>query len=143
MILVFNTLSKEKAAWSAIKNGKILGHKNFVIGRGEDKSLQYLQKFLGQENLKLASFKGILLTIQDASLTQVKVFTNNINTLGWQLDMPVLASYYYQTEEYDKILQNLLKKIAQLKKFKAIKADYKYKTQISISKKHPKYKINK
>jgi|APSaa5957512576_1039674.scaffolds.fasta_scaffold25174_1 hypothetical protein len=142
MTLVFNILSIEKGAWQVLANGQIIFSHNFNIVRGEDKSLLHLQKLLDNNNLKLVNFKGCVLLVKDASMTQVKIFTTIINTLAWQFDWPLVADYYFQ-EDSEKMLAKVLKKLAKLKKFTAISPAYSREADISISKKQPKYKIAK
>ncbi|MFA6307953.1 MAG: hypothetical protein WCS88_04270 [Patescibacteria group bacterium] len=142
MILVLNILSIEKGTWLVVKNDQILFSHDFKINRGEDKSLLELQKLLQDNKLKLENFSGFILLVKDASMTQVKIFTITANTLAWQFDWPILADYYFK-EDNEKILIKILKKLAKIKKFKAVIPKYSRKVDISISKKQSKYKISK
>lgn len=142
MILVFNILSKEQGAWLIIKNDQTLFSHNFNIIRGEDKSLVHLQEMLDNNNLKLTDFSKFILLVKDASMTQVKVFTTTANSLAWQFNWPIVATYYFK-EDNDKVLARSLKKISKIKKFTAIKPKYSRRVDITPSKKKAKYKISK
>lgn len=142
MILVLSILDNNHGAWWAVKDNKVFLMHNFDMVRGEDKSLLQLQKMLDRGHLKLKDFSGFILLIKEASLTQVKIFTVSANTLAWQFNWPIVAQYYFK-EDNEKILSKLLKKIAKLKKFKAISPAYIRQADITISKKQPKYKISK
>jgi len=146
MFLVLSILSNNQGVWLVVKNSQIFLTRNFDIIRGEDKSLLHLQKILDNNGLKLEDFSGFILLLKEASLTQVKIFTTTANTLAWQFDWPIVAEYYFSAKgrgDNEKILAKVLKKIARLKKFKAITPKYHRQVDITISKKQAKYKISK
>ena len=142
MILVLNILDHNKGTWSVLDKKEIKYSHQFVMIKGEDSLLLHLDKFLQNNQLTLKSFTNLALTVKEASLTQVKIFTAIINTLGWQFNIPVLAEYYYSGQLKD-VLVSLLKKLSKQTKFKALKVKYKQAPDITISTKHPKYKIIK
>ena len=132
MILVFNVISNEKAAWLVIKKEQLIFRKDFDIKRGEDKSLLHLQEMLDNNKLKLKDFKGLVLLVKDASMTQVKIFTTTVNTLAWQFEWPIVAEYYFK-EDNEKILLKALRKLSKIKKFKALSPKYSRQADITIS----------
>jgi hypothetical protein len=142
MTLVFNILSKEQGAWQIVEDSQVLMTHNFNIIRGEDQSLLHLNELLTNNKLKFKDLSAFVLLVKDASMTQVKIFTTVSNTLAWQFDWPIVADFYFK-EDNDKMLAKLLKKLAKIKKFKAINPKYSRPVDISISKKQPKYKIVK
>ena len=142
MILVFNILSTEQAAWLVIKKDQLVFQKDFIIQRGEDKSLLYLQEMLDNNKLKLKDFKALVLLVKDASMTQVKIFTTTVNTLAWQFEWPIVAEYYFELDN-EKMLIKALHKLSKIKKFKALSPKYSRQADITLSKKQPKYKIAK
>jgi len=142
MTLVLNILSKELGAWLALKDGQTLLAHNFVINRGEDKSLLQLQEMLDNNKLKLKDFRAFILLVKEATMTQVKIFTVTANTLAWQFNWSIVAEYYFK-EDNEQILTKALKKLTKLTKFKAIKPEYSRQVDITLSKKQPKYKITK
>lgn len=142
MVLVLSISSKEQGAWLAVKANKIFLTHSFDVIRGEDKSLLQLQKMLDNNNLKLKDFSSFILLVKEASMTQVKIFTITANTLAWQFNWPIVADYYFE-EDNEKILSKLLKKLAKLKKFKALSPKYSRQVDITISKKQAKYKLVK
>ena len=64
-----------------------------------------------------------------------------VNTLAWQCAWPIVADYYFK-EDNDQALAKALKKIAKIKKFKAISPEYQRQAEITISQKKFKYTIN-
>jgi hypothetical protein len=142
MVLALSILNNNHGAWLVVKDNKVFLAHHFDMVRGEDKSLLQLQKMLDKNHLKLKNFSGFILLIKEASMTQVKIFTVSANTLAWQFNWPIVAQYYFK-EDDEKILLKLSKKIAKLKKFKAIQAKYNRLVDITISKKQAKYKVNK
>lgn len=109
---------------------------------GQDNSLVELDKLLKQAKIKLSDIKGLALVVKDSSLTQLRILTTVINTLGWQLNVPVAAKFYYQGN-FVKLLPKLLNDISQTKKFAVINIKYQHQPDITISKKVAKYKISK
>lgn len=138
MILVLNILNHNQASWKIVSAGHIKYTHDFVMARGQDNILSHLDKFFKNNKLRLKEIKGIALVVAEASLTQVKIFTVIINTMGWQLNVPVMAEYYNKVN-----LETILKKLSRVKKFKALKIEYKRKPDISLSKKKIKYKLVK
>lgn len=137
MVLVLHIENKNKASWLVV-NKEVDKQLDFAMVPAEDNILAELDKL----KVNFDSIKGIGLIINDASLTQVKIFTATINTLGWQFDVPVVGEFYVK-QTIDKILPKLVKKIEDTKKFKALEVKYKHKADITISKKQAKYKIGK
>lgn len=142
MILTLNIIDHNKASWLIIENGRIRYNHNFAMAKGEESSLLNLDKLLKSNKLSLRDITDLVLAVKDASLTQVKVFTAIINTIGWQFDLPLAADYYFKGDFKD-VLPGLLKKLEKQRKFAPLKAKYKQKSDISISRQKPKYTIIK
>ena len=137
MILILNILDNNKAEW-------ILAEKKnqcaFDMQAGQENILTEFDDCLHQENIELRNITGFGLAIKQASLTQVKVQVTIINTLGWQLQVPVVADFYYQG---DLKIEDLVNKIEKQKDFKAIKPEYQREAEVTVSKKTPKFTIAK
>lgn len=137
MILVLHIKDKNKASWLVVDKD-VEKQLDFDMVPADDNILAKLDEL----KVDLADMKGIGLVINEATLTQVKIFTAIINTLGWHRDIPVMGDYYTDKNIND-ILPTLLKKIDGTNKFFPLEVKYKHKADITISKKQPKYKIAK
>ncbi len=126
----------------ATKDTEIKFQYTFDLRVGQDSLFLGLDSFLSKSKLKLKDFSGIILAIEEASLTQVKVSTAMLNALAWNFGWPIVGEYYF-TADFDKILAKLLKKISKLKEFEPLEVKYKRKADITISKKKPKFKLKK
>jgi len=138
MILVLNILERSKASFLLIKDRQIIFEYNFILERGEESILKELNTFLKKKKVLLKDLKGLILFIKEASLTQVKVILTIINTLAWNFNIPVQGKFYF-SEDYQKLLPVLIKKIENSKNFKALVIEYKQKPNITLSKKKIKY----
>lgn len=139
MILILNILDNNQAIWRAFDGEKELKHP-FAMILGEENILAELDLFLKTNNLELTQTQGLALSIREASLTQVKILVTIINTLGWQLDIPVTASFYSQID-IEQLNQQLITDLDTTKGFTALKAEYQREAEITISKKENKFKI--
>ncbi len=135
MILILHIQNKEKASWLVVEK-KVDKQLDFDMKTSEDNILAKLDKL----KIDLQTATGLGLVINDASLTQVKIFTAIINTLGWQFDIPVAGEFYTDKKIAD-VLPGIIKKIDDAKKFMPLEVKYQHKADITISKKQPKYKI--
>ncbi len=138
MILVLNILERSKASFLLIKDRQIIFEYNFILERGEESILKELNTFLKKKKVLLKDLKGLILFIKEASLTQVKVILTIINTLAWNFNIPVQGKFYF-SEDYQKLLPVLIKKIENSKNFKALVIEYKQKPNITLSQKKSKY----
>ena len=138
MILVLNILERSKASFLLIKDRQIIFEYNFILERGEESILKELNTFLKKKKVLLKDLKGLILFIKAASLTQVKVILTIINTLAWNFNIPVQGKFYF-SEDYQKLLPVLIKKIENSKNFKALVIEYKQKPNITLSQKKSKY----
>jgi accessory colonization factor AcfC len=137
MILILNILDNNKAEWILAEKKKQCA---FDMQAGQENILTEFDDCLHQENIELRNITGFGLAIKQASLTQVKVQVTIINTLGWQLQVPVVADFYYQG---DLKIEDLVNKIEKQKDFKAIKPEYQREAEVTVSKKTPKFTIAK
>ena len=135
MILILNVKNKEKASWLLVENNEVKEVHDFIVEVGEDNLLQSLP-------VNVKDITGLILYVQEASLTQVKVFTAVINTLAWNFNIPVVGEYF-NSQKLEKNLTKLLTKLSKEKKFKPLVVKYKKPAEITISKKQPKYSIIK
>ena len=142
MIVVLHVKDNNNAEWLLVESGDVKFSYDFSMGVGEDKTLASLDEVLAKNKIKLKDIKGAILVVREASLTQVKLYTATINTLGWQHAWPVVGKYYF-TEDFKDLLLKLLKQLAAKSKFEQLEVDYRRKPDITISKKQPKYKISK
>lgn len=141
MFLVLNIKDNNSAEWFLTEDSSVKDSLEFVIDRTNDKTFESLDKLLSNNSLKLKDVLGIALSIKDASLTQVKVFTAIINTLAWQLGISAIGKYYYK-ESFDSVLKDIFKEIKGSNQ-KIISAEYNQDPDISRSKKVRKYVIKK
>lgn len=142
MFLTLYIQDHNHGSWLICDKAAIKFRLDFAIARGEDDSLKYLFKFLEQHHWPWRKLQGVALIVEDASLTQVKVFTTMINTIAWQYQLPTAADFYSATK-LNKILEKIYTKLKKQKKFKQITVKYKQKADITISHRHPSYKIVK
>ncbi len=112
----------------------------FELNFDEDQVLTKLFFLLKKNKLKIPKVKAFVLLLQDASLTQVKVSTATINALAWQSGAKVYADYTFKGELEGSLLK-ILDKLAKIKNFKALKAVYARKPEITISQKKHKFKL--
>ncbi len=142
MILILNILDRNNGTWYLVGGNKIIKDYNFIISQDKNSILFELDKFLKDNKIKLKNINGIILGVKETSLVQIKVIIGIINTIAWNFNIPVISKLYY-TKEFIKILPSLIKKISKEKKFKPLKAEYKHKPNITISKKKPVFSITK
>lgn len=121
---------------------KFIVQETFAMEHDQDTLLPKLDFLLKTTKQTLKNVKGLVLLVSSSSLTQVKLATAMINTLGWQLAVPVVGDYDYQGE-LSLDLEKILKKISSVKKFKALSAIYSRPAEITISKKQNKFQIVK
>jgi hypothetical protein len=114
----------------------------FELNFDEDQVLTKLFFLLKKNKLKISKVKAFALLLQDASLTQVKVSTATINALAWQSGAKVYADYAFKGELEASLLK-ILDKLAKIKNFKALKAVYARKPEITISQKKHKFTLVK
>ena len=148
MNLILNILDNNQAEWILVND--INKKHQFTMQPGEENILAELDVFLNKEKITLDKITGLGLAIKQASLTQVKVQVTIINTLGWQLQVPVASVFYYQD---DLKIEELVEQISarggsasggkKQKTFQAIKPEYQQAAEITISKKTPKFIITK
>ncbi len=139
MILALNIKDKNNGSWLLIEDAKEKNSKSFIIDRDNDKVFISLDKLLLTNKLELVDLEGLILYIQDAGLTQVKIFTAIINTFAWQLGISVIGKYYCKNSLSIE-LEELLNKLKQENK-KSLEVEYRQNPDISLSKKVPKYVI--
>lgn len=142
MYLILEIKDHNHGAWLWADKRGVQYQLSFSIVRGQDNSLQYLDKFLRKFNLRLSRVRGAALLVRDASLTQVKVFATLINVLAWYWRWSLSASFYEQKDR-SRILQSLIKKLLSKKKFRALSIKYKQKPDITIKPQKHLYKIVK
>ncbi|MBT7228139.1 hypothetical protein HN859_01345 [Candidatus Parcubacteria bacterium] len=135
MILILHIQNKEKASW-LIVNKKVEQQLDFDMQPAEDNILAKLDEL----KIDLQTVNGLGLVVNDASLTQVKIFTAIINTMGWQFDIPAVGEFYTDKNIND-VLPEIIKKIEDSQKFSPLEVKYQHKADITISKKQPKYKM--
>lgn len=133
MILILLIEDKNKGSW--ILEKKI---HDFKMEAGQDNLLLELDKL----KIDFTKLDGLALLVRDASLTQVKVITTILNTLAWNFNLPIVGKFYF-TEDNEKIIVKTKKEISKIKKFKPVKVEYRRQAEITLSKKQPKYKINR
>jgi len=124
-----------------IENNKIKNSLSFNLTRANDQLLENLDKQLNKNRVSLSDMEGLILTVKDAGMTQVKVVTAIINTFAWQLGISVAGKYYYKNS-FQELLQVLLEDLIS-KKQKSLQVEYRQNPDISVSKKVPKYVIKK
>jgi hypothetical protein len=142
MFLVLYLIDKNKARWLALENASIKFFYNFDLEFGKDSLFEGLDTFLVKNKLELKSFSGLILAVEDPSLTQVKVATTMVNTLAWYFKWPVVGEYYFSGHLED-VLVKLSKDVSKLKKFTPLKVKYQRQPDITISKKRPNFRIKK
>tara|TARA_B100000959_G_C14685617_1_gene502520 strand:- start:121 stop:546 length:426 start_codon:yes stop_codon:yes gene_type:complete len=140
MILVLNILDRNNGSYLIFKKGKIIFSYNFILEIGEESILKELDIFLKKNKILLNNIKGLILLIKESSLTQVKVIFIIINTLGWNLNIPVVCKFYF-FKDFKELLPNLINKIENNKSFKYLDIKYKQKPNITLSKNKNKYII--
>ena len=138
MILVLNILDRNNGSYLIFKKGKIIFSYNFILEIGEESILKELDIFLKKNKILLNNIKGLILLIKESSLTQVKVIFIIINTLGWNLNIPVVCKFYF-FKDFKELLPNLINKIENNKSFKYLDIKYKQKPNITLSQKKSKY----
>ncbi|PIR07221.1 MAG: hypothetical protein COV55_00565 [Candidatus Komeilibacteria bacterium CG11_big_fil_rev_8_21_14_0_20_36_20] len=141
MIIILNILENNQAQWLLIDRNKIKNSYNFTITK-EKGVLFHLDQFLKKNKLDLKNTTAIALAVRQISLTQIKIITAVINTLGWQLNIPVVGEFEC-LQPIEKILPGLLKNLEKQKKFQPIKVVYKNQPEITISSKKRKFVIKK
>lgn len=142
MILVLNIINKEQGTWLLVEKEKVKFRYDFTMEPSQDNLLGELDIFFQQTKTDFKYLTGLILFVQEASLTQVKVFTATLNTLGWQLNLPILGEFY-SSKNFASYFPKLLKKLKKQKKFKPLTVNYKKKPLITISKKRAKYVVIK
>ena len=142
MILVLNIINRQRAEWWLIKNKKPIYHLPFELNFDEDQVLIKLFFLLKKNKLQIVKVKAFVLLLQDVSLTQIKVSTATINALAWASGAKAYADYSFQGDFKDS-LSHILAKLAKIKKFKALKAVYARKPEITISQKKHKFELVK
>ena len=142
MTLILNILDKHKAYW-LLSDGQVIKHNHsFVLLKGQEKILQELDNFLKQNNFALKNIKSIILLASDVSMTQIKVVTAMINTLGWQLNIPVTASFNYQGD-FESAWQRNSKILQKIKTFMPLQVEYRHQPNITASQKQYDFVISK
>lgn len=141
MILFLDIKDKNNATWLLVEDKNIKDSLDFIIDRDNDKTFLTLEKLLSNNRITLSDLNGLALTIKDASLTQVKIYTAIINTFAWQLGIVVSGKYYYNND-FEKIYLEIIDRLKKEKK-KILDVEYKQNPDISKSKKVRKYVIKK
>ncbi|MCB9802767.1 hypothetical protein H6761_01975 [Candidatus Nomurabacteria bacterium] len=139
MILILNILDNNNAKWHLLNDDQVKEH-NFDMLVGEENILPELAQLVTKEAIDFSDLSGLALAIKESSLTQVKVATTILNSLGWQWSIPVVAYFDYLEKEQE-ILAKAKNDLAQKEKFVAIKPEYAKQAEITISKKKNKFKI--
>ncbi len=139
MTLILNILDNKNGAWRLFTDGSEKVHE-FTMLAGEENILAELDNFLHQANFELKQVSALGLSIKEASLTQVKVMVTIINTLGWQLNIPVEASFYLDLPIAE-LNQQLLASLKNKHEFTSIIPEYNREAEITISQKTPSFKI--
>jgi hypothetical protein len=142
MILVLYVKDNNNAQWLLIEDGKIKFSHDFSMEVGEDRTLESLDQLLAKNKIDFTDIKGAVLAVREASLTQVKLYTATINTLGWQYNWPLVGEYYFELD-FEILLPKLLKQLSGQSKFEQLQVSYRKGPDITVSKKQPKYKISK
>jgi hypothetical protein len=142
MILILNIINKQQGIWILLGEEQVKFAHGFSMQPSQDNLLLELDKFFKKRKISFKDLKGLILFVQEASLTQVKVFTATLNTLGWQFSLPVVGEFFSQTS-LEKVLPKLLKFFKKQKSFQPLAVKYKNKPLITISKKKPKYVVIK
>jgi hypothetical protein len=141
MTLILNILDNKKGAWCLFTDSTEKVHE-FVMLQGDENILVELNSFLLDQKLELKNIKALGLSIKEASMTQVKVIVTIINTLGWQLNIPVEASFYEEQTVSD-TNQKLLANLKNKHEFSSIIPEYSREAEITISQKTPSFTIEK
>ncbi|KKP91235.1 MAG: hypothetical protein UR94_C0018G0004 [Parcubacteria group bacterium GW2011_GWA2_36_10] len=139
MTLILNILDNKSGAWRLFTDGAEKVHE-FAMIQGEENILAELDNFLKKANFELKQVKALGLSIKEASLTQVKVIVTIINTLGWQLNIPVSASFYLSSPVKE-INQQLLASLKNKYEFTSIIPEYSREAEITISQKTQNFEI--
>jgi hypothetical protein len=142
MTLILYIISREQAQWLIVNNNKIVYQLQFDLKFDQDEVLGKLFFLLKKNKLKISKIKSFGLLIEEASLTQIKVSTAVINALAWQSGAKVYANYNFKGKIEDSLLK-VSDKLAKIKQFKALKAVYARKPEITISQKKHKFKLVK
>lgn len=140
MFLILHIIDRHQAVWLVYAKGKIKFLHKFITEPGEENILFNLDKFLRKNKINLKKFLGFGLVVDTSSLTQVKLITTIINTMGWNYQKPVEAIFYQVKADG---LEELVKSLTKQKKFKQIKVKYQSKPEITISNKKNKFKLVK
>ncbi|MDD5749376.1 MAG: hypothetical protein PHO91_01150 [Patescibacteria group bacterium] len=141
MILILSVTKKNKAAWILEKEaGAKLSRFDFELKQDSGGCLLYLDDFFKKEKIDLTKISGLIFLLLESGLTQAKVLTAILNTLAWQLSVPIAADFYYQGS-YQQALVKAKKDLAAKKSFAPISAQYKQAVDITFSKKKRNYKI--
>src|SRR3989344_7785366 len=119
MILILLVSSRQAASWLIYQGEAVRFKKRFSFGRGEDKALQRLDAFLKKHHIKFTQLRGLVLLVQEASLTQVKIFSTMINTIAWQLDRPLTADFYF-SQPWEKALTRCLTRLKKQHHFRPV-----------------------
>lgn len=139
MTLILNILDNKTGAWRLFDEEHEQVHE-FVMLQGEENILAELDNFLKKANFEIKQVNALGLSIKEASLTQVKVIVTIINTLAWQLNIPVEASFYSGLSIVE-INQQLLASLKNKHEFTSIIPEYSREAEITISQKTPSFKI--
>ena len=141
MTLILNILDNKQGAWRLFTDSAENTHE-FAMLKGDENILVELNNFLLDQKLELKNIKALGLSIKEASMTQVKVIVTIINTLGWQLNIPVEASFYSDLSTAD-INKQLLANLKNKHEFSGIIPEYSREAEITISQKTPSFTIEK
>ncbi|MBP9802362.1 hypothetical protein KBC40_02120 [Patescibacteria group bacterium] len=141
MTLILNILDNKKGAWRLFTDSAENTHE-FAMLKGDENILVELNSFLLKQKFELKNIKALGLSIKEASMTQVKVIVTIINTLGWQLNIPVEASFYSEQAVSD-VNQKLLANLKNKHEFVSIVPEYSREAEITISQKTPSFTIEK
>ena len=139
MNLILNILDNKHGAWRLFTDETEKVHE-FVMLQGDENILAELDSFLLKQKLELQNIKALGLSIKEASMTQVKVIVTIVNTLGWQLNIPVEASFYSELSIAE-INQQLLASLKNKHEFTSIIPEYSREAEITISQKTPSFII--
>ncbi len=139
MTLILNILDNKHGAWRLFTDETEKVHE-FVMLQGDENILAELDSFLLKQKLELQNIKALGLSIKEASMTQVKVIVTIVNTLGWQLNIPVEASFYSELSIAE-INQQLLASLKNKHEFTSIIPEYSREAEITISQKTPSFII--
>lgn len=139
MTLILNILDNKQGAWRLFTDGTEKVHE-FAMLQGDENILAELDNFLLKQKLELKNIQALGVSIKEASMTQVKVIVTIINTLGWQLNIPVEASFYSDLSVAE-INQQLLANLQNKHEFTSIVPEYSREAEITISQKTPSFTI--